>query len=172
MHQCDSICLTALQKADGLLARQSNLLEVQDNAASFAFRLNECFQLGYMFFIHPTAQREDNLPVRCSLNPQHLPSLISSVPAGLQHSSSCNHSASRKRLKLGQLTNDAIGEVRQNWRVLYKNAFVDGLLDRPLLFVNIFLNDDQSGCTCSMMFGQLPCGELLPEAQGSSEYPC
>jgi hypothetical protein len=63
---------------------------------------------------------------------------ISAVPVGVPtHSSNGNQSANRKRLKLGQLTNATIGEVRQNWRVLYKKPSADGLLDRLLLFVNI-----------------------------------
>src|ERR1700692_3127662 len=33
------------------------------------------FPLGYMFFIYPAAQRKYDLPVRRSLNLQHLPSL-------------------------------------------------------------------------------------------------
>jgi hypothetical protein len=49
---------------------------------------------------------------------------ISTVPVGVPtHSSNGNQSASRKRLKLGQLPYATNGEVRQNWRVLYKNAF-------------------------------------------------
>src|SRR3979490_2691070 len=71
---------------------------------------------------------------------------------GSAHSSNGNHGASRKRLKLWQLTNSAIGEVRQNWRMLYKLPSVGRFPDGLLLFVNIFLNDDLRDCTCSTMF--------------------
>jgi hypothetical protein len=39
-----------------------------------------------MFFIHPAAQRKDDLSVRCSLNLQHLPSLRTRI----KHPSSGN----------------------------------------------------------------------------------
>jgi hypothetical protein len=80
---------------------------------------------------------------------------------GSAHSSNGNQGASRKRLKLWQLTNAAIAEVHQNWRMLYKAAVGGDGFPGLLLFVNILLDDDLRGVTCSTMFLQMPFGELL-----------
>jgi hypothetical protein len=68
------------------------------------------------------------------------------------YSSNGNYGASRKQLKLRQLTKAAIGEVRQNWRTLYKAA-VDGtaFLMRSC-YSSTFLNDDLKDFAYSTMF--------------------
>jgi hypothetical protein len=48
---------------------------------------------------------------------------------------------------------------------------VDGLLDRLLLFVNIFSMTIRAAVLAQRCLGQMPCSELLLGAQGSSEYP-
>jgi hypothetical protein len=98
---------------------------------------------------------------------------ISAVPAGVPtHSSNRNYSASRKRLKLGHLSNATIGDVAKIGECCTRMPSVDGLLDGLLLFVNIFSMTIRAAVLAQQCFGQMPCGELLLVAQGSSEYPC
>jgi hypothetical protein len=62
--QCDAIRFAALEKDDDILAYQSYVLQVQNDAASIRLRPDECFQVGNIFFIYSAAERKDYLPVR------------------------------------------------------------------------------------------------------------
>jgi hypothetical protein len=103
IHQRDPGRFAPDEKYDAILTGQSHILEVENNAAIFPFRIDECFQLGNIPLVDPSANGKDYFPVRRPLDSQHC------VSCHVK----CKSTAMRKLLKLKMLMGYEIGELRQ-----------------------------------------------------------
>jgi len=71
IHQRDVRCFAPGQKIDAVLTGQSHIFQVENDAAAFFFRADECFQLGDMVCVDPAAYRKNHFPVFGPVNSEH-----------------------------------------------------------------------------------------------------
>jgi hypothetical protein len=72
MHQPDVSRFTLGEKINGVLACQSQILQVKNDRPPASFRPDERLQLGYAFSVQSTADSDDHFPIPGSLNSRQL----------------------------------------------------------------------------------------------------
>ncbi len=68
MHQPDVSRFAPGEKINRVLPRQNQILHVKNDRQAAFFRPEECFQLGYAFFVHSTAKGNEHFPIRRPVN--------------------------------------------------------------------------------------------------------
>ena len=63
IRQRNASRFTVSEENDAILTGQSQIFEVEDDAAVFPFRTDEPFQFGNVLFVDPAAQTKDYIPV-------------------------------------------------------------------------------------------------------------